>query len=99
VSKNSEMTRGSLGWLGMVVAGLALAGYVVVSWPEGGSTKPAPVAKSQPVRTTASVVGYPELELGGVAGAIYPGELFAYELGPTPFLDAVIAAPPLADAE
>lgn len=92
------MTRGSYGWLGMVLTGLALAGYVVVAWPDGGSSQQAPAAKSQPVRSTASVIGYPELELAGVAGAVYPGELFAYELGPTPFLDAVIAAPPVLDA-
>jgi hypothetical protein len=92
------VTRGSLGWLGLVLAGLALGGYVVVAWPDGGTAQKAPAAKSQPVRATASVDAYPESELAGVAGAIYPGELFAYELGPTPFLDAVIAAPPVLDA-
>jgi hypothetical protein len=91
------VTRGSLGWLGLVLAGLALGGYVVVAWPHGTAQK-APAAKSQPVRATASVDAYRESEYAGVAGAIYADELFAYELGPTPFLDAVIAAPPVLDA-
>lgn len=90
------MTRGSLGWLGMVLAGLVLGGYVIAAWPDAAPKKPA--ASSQPVRATASVGAYPESELAGVAGAFYPGGLFAYELGPTPFLDAVIAAPPAFEA-
>jgi len=86
-------------WVGMILAGLALGGYVYAAWPGSEAIQKTPAAKAQQVRTTASVDAYPELELAGVAGAIYPGELFAYELGPTPFLDAVIAAPPLLDAE
>jgi hypothetical protein len=82
----------------MILAGVALGGYVYVAWPDGGTAQKAPVAKSQPVRATASVDAYPAYELSGIAGAVYPGELFAYELGPTPFLDAVISAPPVLDA-
>jgi hypothetical protein len=93
----THVSRGSLGWLGLVLAGLVLGGYVVVAWPDGPTQK-TPAAKSQPVRATASVDAYPESEFAGVAGAIYPGELFAYELGPTPFLDAVIASPSVLDA-
>jgi hypothetical protein len=98
VSKKSRMTRGGLGSLGLVLAGLVLGGYVVVAWPDGGTTQKTPGAKSQPVRATASVDSYPESELAGMAGGTYPGDLFAYEPGPTPFLDAVIAAPPAVDA-
>lgn len=87
-------SRGSLGWLGLVLSGLVLGGYVVVAWPDGATAQKTPAAKSQPVRVTASVDAYPESELAGVAGAFYPGEFLAYEFGPTPFVDAVIAAPP-----
>jgi hypothetical protein len=88
-------------WLGMVLAGIALGAYVFAAWPDtstrlvrlpyGESMPKTP--RSQPVRTTASVDAYPESEPAGVAGTIYPGDLFGYELGPTPLLDAVIAAP------
>ena len=86
-------------WVGMILAGLALGGYVYAAWPNGDTVKKVQVANPQPVRATASVDAYPESEFAGIAGAIHRGELFAYELGPTPFLDAVIAAPPLLDAE
>ena len=92
-------SRGSLGWLGLVLAGLALGGYVAVAWPDGKTMPKAPAANSQPVRATASVGAYPESELAGVAGAFYHGDLVAYELGPTPFVDAVIAAPPVVEAQ
>ena len=91
--------RESSVWVGMILAGLALGGYVYAAWPDADAIQRTPAAKSQPVRATASVDGYPVSELAGVAGAIYAGELFGYELGPTPFLDAVIAAPPAYDAE
>jgi len=92
-------SRGSLGWLGLVLAGLVLGGYVVVAWPDGEATPKAPATSSQAIRAPASVGVDPELEPGGVAGAVYPGVLYAYELGPTPFVDAVIAAPSPVDAE
>ena len=89
--------RGRLVWLGMILAGLVLGAYVVAAWPE---TSPRPTASSRTVRVTASVDTDAETELAGLAGASYPypGEIFVYELGPTPMLDAVIAAPPLVDA-
>jgi hypothetical protein len=98
--------RGSLVWLGMILAGFALGGYVLASWPDTSSRiVRLPYGESMPktphpqqVRTTAAVEAYPELELAGVAGTIYPGDLFGYELGPTPLLDAVIAAPAAVDA-
>lgn len=89
--------RGAVAWLGMILAGVALGAYVLVAWPNGATTVKAPSA--QPiVRTMASVGELPESELAGVAGAVYPGTLFAYELSPTPLLDAVIAAPERVDA-
>jgi len=78
----------------MILVGLVLGGYVYAAWPDGVTTQATPVAKS-PVRATASVDSYPDFDVAGIAGAFYPGELFAYELGPTPFLDTVIAAPAL----
>ena len=103
VSMNKRVrftARGSLVWLGMILAGFALGGYVLVSWPDtssrivrlpyGESMPQTP--PSQPVRTTAAVDSS-ESELAGVAGTISPGDLVVYELGPTPLLDAVIAAP------
>lgn len=84
--------RGTLIWPAMTLAGLALGGYVYTAWPEAAVPKP-PIAKSQPVRATASVDSYPESELAGVAGAFYPGYLYVYEVSPTPLLDALIAAP------
>ena len=53
----------------------------------------------RPVRMTASADAYPESELAGVLGAVYPGALFEYEPGPTPLLDAIIAAPEPVDAQ
>jgi hypothetical protein len=90
---------GSLVRVGMILAGLALGGYVYAAWPDGHAIQRTPAANSQQVRAMASVDADPELELAGVAGSVYPGVLFAYEFGPTPFIDAVIAAPPLPDAE
>lgn len=91
--------RGSLVWLGMILAGFALGGYVLVSWPDtssrivrlpyGESMPKTP--HSQPVRTAAAVDS-PQSELSGDA-AFSLGDLVVYELGPTPLLDAVIAAP------
>ena len=90
----------------MILAGVALGAYVLVAWPDAA---PRPVRllnsaamvktpKAQPVRRTASVNEIPESELAGVAGAVYPGDLFVYELSPTPLLDAVIGAPEPVDA-
>lgn len=97
--------RGGLVWLGMILAGFALGVYVLASWPDtstrlvrlpyGESMPKTP--RSQEVRTTASVDAYPESELAAVSGAT-PEEAVAYELGPTPLLDAVIAAPEPVDA-
>jgi hypothetical protein len=81
-------TRGSLVWLGMVAAGLALAAYVLAAWPESSpGAEPAP----KPVRATASL-SYPESELSGVAGAFYPEGLYRYvfEPGTTPALDTLL---------
>lgn len=81
----------------MILAGVALGAYVLVAWPNGATTVKA--SNAQPiVRTTASADEYPESELAGVGGTFYPGTLFAYELSPTPLLDAVIAAPERVDA-
>lgn len=102
------VARGTLTWLGMILAGVALGAYVFAVWPDttprlvrlpyGEAMPKTPTAKPQPVRVTASVDAYPESELAGVAGAVYPGEYFVYELGPAPLLDAIIAAPQSVDA-
>ena len=84
----TSRTRGSLVWLGMVVAGFALAAYVLVAWPDSSpGAAPAP----KPVRATASL-SYPESELAGVAGAFYPEGLYRYviEPGSAPALDALL---------
>jgi len=89
--------RGRVVWLGMILAGLVLGAYVVAAWPD---TSPRPAASSRTVRVTASVDTGAQTALAGMAEPFYPypGEIFVYELGPTPMLDAVIAAPPLLDA-
>ena len=84
------IVRRSLAWPAMILAGLALGAYVLVAWPD--------TAPTQPARATASVEAYPESELAGVAAAVYPVELFDYELSPSPLLDAVISAPQPVDA-
>jgi len=97
----------------MVLAGLALAAYVFAAWPDtsmqvvrlpNGEAMPKVAAtQAEPVRETTSVSSYdeayPESELAGVAGAVYPGDLYVFELGPSPLLDAVIAAPLAVDAQ
>ena len=80
-------TRGSFAWLGMILAGLALGAYVVAAWPD---SSPSAAPRPEPVRSTASV-SYPESELAGVAGAIYPDD---FELGSSPAIDALIGGPP-----
>lgn len=88
--------RGSRVWVGMILAGLALAAYVAVAWPD---TSQPVASRPEPVRTTASVSA-PESELAGVAAAFYPDELYGFHLEPgtTPSLDALISAPPPLDA-
>ena len=84
-------SRGSLVWLGMILAGLMLGAYVLVAWPD---SSPRVSAQPQPVRATASVSS-PEPELAGVAGAIYPDELYGiFEAGTSPALDALIGGLP-----
>ena len=100
--------RRSLVWPAMILTGLGLGGYVFAAWPDTtprlvplpyGETMPkTPTAKSQPVRVMASVDAYPESELAGVAGVVYPGDLFVYEPGSWPLLDAIIATPEPVDA-
>lgn len=95
--------RGSLVSTAMILTGLALGAYVFTAWPDttprlvrlpyGEAMPKTPAAKSQPVRVTASVNTNPGSELAGVAGAVYPLELFVYDLSPAPLLDALIAAP------
>ncbi len=89
------LTARTLAWPAMTLAGLALGGYVYAAWPE--SAVPKPTARAQPVRTTASVSSYPEMELSGVAAAFYPGYLYVYEVSPTSLLDALIQAPATVD--
>ena len=99
--------RGSLVWPAIILAGLALGGYVLAAWPDttprlvrlpyGEAMPKTPTAKSQPVRVMASVDAYPESE-SELAGAVYPDEYFVYELGPAPMLDALIGAPQPVDA-
>ncbi|HEX4929929.1 MAG TPA: hypothetical protein VFV62_04400 [Gaiellaceae bacterium] len=94
----------------MTVAGLVLGGYVYAAWPDttprvvrlpyGESMPKTPAAKPHVARTTAAVMSeesYPELELAGVAGVVYPGYLSVYEVSATPLLDAVIQAPATVD--
>lgn len=95
------VARASSAWLAMIIAGLALGAFVFVAWPEGEAPRKAEatvVAKADPVRRTASLVAQPEVQLAGVAGAVYSWELFDYELSPAPLLDAVIGAPEPVDA-
>jgi hypothetical protein len=107
----SRTVRGSLSWLGMILAGLALGGYVVTAWPDttthvvrlpyGEAMPKSPTVEPRQVRTTASVRSAqagPESELSGVLGDLYPLELFFYEITPAPLLEALIAAPQPADA-
>ena len=92
----------------MILAGLALGGYTVAAWPDttphvvrlpyGEAMPKTAPAKSHAVRVTASVATDPEAELAGSAGTVYPRSLYVYELGPTPLLDTVIAAPESVDA-
>lgn len=99
------VTRGRLVWPATILAGLALGGYVFAAWPDttprlvplpyGEAMPKTPTAKSQPVRVMASAGVDPESELAGVA---YPEELFVYEPGQWPLLDAIIAAPEPVDA-
>jgi hypothetical protein len=100
--------RSGLVWLGMILAGLVLGGYVLSAWPDtsshlvrlpyGEAMPKTPAATPQTIRKTASVTTYPESELAGVLGEIYPLELYYYELVPAPLLDALIAAPQPVDA-
>ena len=102
--------RGTLVWPAMTLAGLALGGYVYAAWPDttprvvrlpyGEAMPKSPAARPQAVRTTASVDSedaYPESEVAGVAGAVYPGYLSVYEVSATPLLDAFIQAPATVD--
>ena len=98
------LRRGSLS-LGMIVAGLALGGYVHTAWPDTsshvvrlpyGEVMPkTPGAES--VRET-SYESYPESELAGVAGAMYLDAYYVFDFGTAPALDAVTGAPPPVDA-
>ena len=100
----TSIARKTLVWPAMILAGLALGGYVAAVWPDtsprlvrlpyGEAMPKTPVAKARVVRVTASVdASQPEL-----AGAVYGRELSVYEVGEAPMLDAVIGAPEPVDA-
>jgi hypothetical protein len=86
-------------WLAATVAGLALAAFVVVSWPNTGtaSVPKTTAGKKAEVRTTAVARAEP----AGVAGAAfpYPLELYYHELSSSPLLDAFISASSLAQPQ
>jgi hypothetical protein len=90
----------------MIVAGLALGGYVYAAWPDTspqvvrlpyGEVMPK-TPPAEPVRTTTSYESYPESELAGVAGAMYLDAYYVFDFGTAPALDAVTGAPPPVDA-
>ena len=52
----TSLTRGSLVWPAMTLAGLVLGAYVYTAWPETAAPKsPTAESRSKLVRTTASV--------------------------------------------
>ena len=77
----------------MILAGLALGGYVAAAWPDS-----TPAAKSHAVDLTASPTRSPKRQLAKAADTVYPGSIFVYELQSTMLVDSIMATPQRVDA-